>query len=346
MWAAHRRVVQEWAAQQVAAQGVAKQGADLQAGGESLNKGIGGDAVGGSRAGEKETGEAGETTVAPNRLGEDGVGGQRDALSPVQFLLNVMKDPAATPRQRIRAARAAARYQHALAVPDKMSAMDKMSAVDEYGFAISPTLAMEIKEDWLALDRLDVSSKAAPERAEIRARQAQRDEFLQCPPGYSAERDVTRRDELLEKRGSRSTAEETELAHVIARITAAEAAFYRSPEGKIQRRIEDLAYRRAMANKEGKRGLGLTRAEGKELDELHKQHWLKPVTPSRVSEYIRLVRLLHFSTGPASRVGKAASGIDPDSEMEELGEKLVPSITETLKEVNPRPQNLGRPRGG
>ena len=65
---------------------------------------------------------------------------------------------------------------------------DKLAAVDEYGFAISRTLANAIKEDWLALEgELGFSSKEAPRRARILARQAKREELLRCPPGYSPE---------------------------------------------------------------------------------------------------------------------------------------------------------------
>ncbi len=176
-----------------------------------------------------------------------------------------MRDPAATPKQRIRAALVAARYKHVPVAPEKAA------PVDEYGFSISRTLASEIKEDWLALGRLGVSSKSVPKHSEILARQAEREEFLSCPPGYSPERDLKRRAELLKKRrlGMR---EETELAFVIARITASEAAFNRSPEGRARRRIAVLKYRRDAANEERNRRVGLTRAEGRELDELLKQY--------------------------------------------------------------------------
>ena len=70
-------------------------------------------------------------------------------LSPLQFLLQVMNDPDATPKQRIKAARVAARYKHVPVAPDKQP------AVDEYGFAISRTLAKAIKDDWLALNKLE-----------------------------------------------------------------------------------------------------------------------------------------------------------------------------------------------
>jgi hypothetical protein len=78
-------------------------------------------------------------------LSENGAGDNGVDLTPLQFMLSVMQDADATPKLRIKAARVAARYKHA-AVPS-----DKLAAVDEYGFAISRTLANAIKEDWLAL---------------------------------------------------------------------------------------------------------------------------------------------------------------------------------------------------
>ena len=287
-----------------------------------------GGAVVGSQAGVNGVSQAGERASAENQLGEDGVAGhglggdwlggdglggdglggdgvgdRGVELSPLEFLLDVMKDPAVTPRQRIRAARVAARYQHTPVVPDKIP------AVDEYGFAISRTLAIAIKDDWLALGGLEVASKDAEKRAEIRARQAQRDELLQCPPGYSPDRDVERREELLKKH--RSKAEETELAYVIARITASEAVFYRTPEGRIHRRLEDLEYRREAANREKNRRVGLTRAEGKELDELRKKYPRRDFPLEFLGELARagLRDVLRAAARPAAR---------PESEMEEL----------------------------
>ena len=135
----------------------AQQGASQQEARERSGSGVGGGVVG-IRGGDEGIGEIGETALAKNQLGEakgaregaagEGGGCQGAELSPLQFLLNLMIDPAATPRQCIRAARVAARYRHAPMAPDKMP------SEDEYGFAISRTLAMAIKADWLALGAL------------------------------------------------------------------------------------------------------------------------------------------------------------------------------------------------
>jgi hypothetical protein len=241
-------------------------------------------------------------------------------LMPLDFLLSVMADPDATSKQRIKAARAAARYMHAAVPPDRLA------AVDEYGFAISRTLANAIKEDWLALKALGFSSKEAPRRAKILARQAKREELLRCPPGYSPESDQKRLGELKPEYPPRKLgmAEETELAFVIARITAFEAAFNRTPEGQIRRRMADLKSRRHRANRERNRRLGLTRPEGKELDELLKQY--EPKSPGPRPAYWKLFeafgdsKLLaeRFQRDRELRRQQAPVGSDPDSEMEEL----------------------------
>ena len=203
---------------------------------------------------------------------------------------------------------------------------DKLAAVDEYGFAISRTLANAIKEDWLALKALGFSSKEAPRRAKILARQAKREELLRCPPGYSPEFDQKRLGELKPEYPPRKLgmAEETELAFVIARITAFEAAFNRTPEGQIRRRMADLKSRRHRANRERNRRVGLTRVEGKELDELLKQY--EPKSPDPLPAYWKLLEAFGDSKLVAERFQRdrelrrqqAPVGSDPDSEMEEL----------------------------
>ena len=238
-------------------------------------------------------------------------------LSPLRFLLRVMNDPDATPRQRIKAARVAARYKHVPLAPDKQP------AVDEYGFAISGTLANAIKDDWFALKKLGASSKEAPRRAEILARQAERDKFLRCPAGYSPEADEKRLHELDPYWPPRklSKAEETELAFVIARLAASKAAFNRSPEGQLQRRMSDLQYKRSVANSEKNRRLGLTREEGKELDEWLEQYRAENPRVSIVGEdAVRLwtYREEGFKRDRALRRQQGPPGSDPDSAMEEL----------------------------
>ncbi len=238
-----------------------------------------------------------------------------DDLSPLGFLLSVMNDPDATSQQRIKAAKIAAQYKHTPVAPDKVP------SADEYGFTIRRTLAKAICDDWRRLDYLEMILRPADTVAEataIRARQADRYQFLQCPPGYSPDRDSKRAGELLNKK-QWSMAEETELAFVIARITASEAAFHRSPEGRTRRRIIDLQARRKAAMAARDRSVGLTRAEGKELDELLEKYPPKRL-PSEGLRYLGMPsreELVGRSRVGAGRSLRPATGADL-SEMEEL----------------------------
>ena len=207
-----------------------------------------------------------EKLSAPEQSGESGA-----VMSPLQFLLSVMKDPDATPQQRMKAARVAARYAHAAVPPDKLA------AVDEYGFAISRTLAKAIADDWLRLSLLHSrrsaetkSNNHIKEASEIYARQAQRDEFLQCPEGYSTEQDQKRLAVLHQKswRCELSMAEETELAYVVARIVASGASERRTPEGRARSRIEELEARVLMRIFGRIKPSGLTPEEQSEIDQL------------------------------------------------------------------------------
>jgi uncharacterized protein YnzC (UPF0291/DUF896 family) len=208
----------------------------------------------------------------PHTTPERTADGEPD-LSPLKFLIAVMNDSEATPKQRIRAARIAARYTHVHLQPDKVA------SVDEYGFSISRTLAKTIADDWCLLELYESgclanSEKYVQKASEIYARQAERDQFLQCPPGYSPENDLKRRSELNAKigKGTASMAEKTEFAYVVARITASEAAFNRSPEGRARLRVKELHARIWMrAAGRAKPLRGLTPEEEQELERLHNE---------------------------------------------------------------------------
>src|SRR6266516_2625881 len=70
-----------------------------------------------------------EATSATDRSG-GGDGG----LSPLDFLLGVMGDPTATPRQRVKAAAVAARYKHAYAHALGTDAPSMTVVEDKFGF--------------------------------------------------------------------------------------------------------------------------------------------------------------------------------------------------------------------
>jgi hypothetical protein len=237
----------------------------------------------------------------PHTTPERTADGEPD-LSPLKFLIAVMNDSEATPKQRIRAARIAARYTRVHLQPDKVA------SVDEYGFSISRTLAKTIADDWCLLELYESGRPANSEKyvqkaSEIYSRQAERDQFLQCPPGYSPENDLKRRSELDAKigKGTASMAEKTEFAYVVARITASEAAFNRSPEGRARLRVKELRARSGM------RTAGTsTLEEEQELERLHNEfpslgpyEPFVPVTPRTVRIYQLEIRCLEGKLTPA-----------------------------------------------
>ena len=79
-------------------------------------------------------------------------------LSPLEFLMTVMTDPDATPRQRMRAAQVAARYKHKPADYERSAALVE----DEFGFKIDPQVARTIREIAGECDCLADRSEPSP----------------------------------------------------------------------------------------------------------------------------------------------------------------------------------------
>ena len=79
-------------------------------------------------------------------------------LSPLGFLMAVMTDPDATPRQRMRAAQVAARYTHKPADYERSAALVE----DEFGFKIDPQVARTIREIAGQCDCLADRSEPSP----------------------------------------------------------------------------------------------------------------------------------------------------------------------------------------
>jgi hypothetical protein len=154
------------------------------------------------------------------------VGGGTADLSPLVFLLGVMIDPDATTRQRIKAARVAARYEHSLAHPDEMLVIE-----DPFGFSVDPAMARAIRDDRRRLEHLWALGAARPdgsnnEMDKLRVRIHERRETLKCPPGYTMShvvkdesklREFSRKGMSLEKLTPQEDAEE---AHLVARVAS------------------------------------------------------------------------------------------------------------------------------
>ena len=156
-------------------------------------------------------------------------GGGAGDLSPLDFLLGVMNDPAATPRQRVKAAGVAARYTHAHAGGAEAPTMIVLE--DKFGFKVDPELARAERDDRLRESSLGVPKKGSAEAGaiekeleEIRKRRAERVALVTFPASYTygdREADQKRLQQLYSKRLSRkklTPEEDAEEAHLAVRV--------------------------------------------------------------------------------------------------------------------------------
>jgi uncharacterized protein YnzC (UPF0291/DUF896 family) len=160
-------------------------------------------------------------------------GGEGGGLSPLDFLLGVMADPAATARQRVKAAGVAARYKHAPAGATEAPSI--IVVEDKFGFKVDPELARAERDDSLRKGALwatshlrkkdSVAAKVAEQELEqIGKRRAERLALVRFPGGYSygdRQNDEQRLAQLYSKRSSRkklTPEEEVEEAHLAVRV--------------------------------------------------------------------------------------------------------------------------------
>jgi hypothetical protein len=147
---------------------------------------------------------------------------------PLDFLLGVMCDPAAGPRQRVRAAGVAARYKHPFA---GLEAQCVIVGEDRFGFKVDPALARAERDDRLREGGLKTFKErsaeglaAKPELERIAKRRAERIALVKFPEGYSYDDSVAdqrRLGELYSKRLSRkrlTPEEDAEEAHLAVRV--------------------------------------------------------------------------------------------------------------------------------
>jgi hypothetical protein len=162
-------------------------------------------------------------------------GGENGGLSPLDFLLGLMADPTATPRQRVKAAGVAARYKHAYAHAGGTEAPTVLVVEDKFGFKVDPELARAERDDRLREAMLGATShkrkkgsfeeKAAEQELEqIRKRRAELVARLSFPDGYAyadLQNDLNRLAQLSSKRSSRkklTPEEDAEEAHLAVRV--------------------------------------------------------------------------------------------------------------------------------
>lgn len=206
--------------------------------------------------GEKPPAPSGEESAIPSKAKSETCtivpgpeGRSSDDLSPLDFLLAVMRDPEAAPQQRVRAAQVAARYKHR--PPEK----PVTPVEDEFGFKIDPEVAKAVWDIRREPGFRDSQKRDIWVREHI--------EGIECPDGYNGhalEKDKKRLSELNE-RGRKLTPEEiAEEAYLITRCEVYRA----TPKHQAWCRISKLESRRAGWTK-------LTAAELSELDDLRAQ---------------------------------------------------------------------------
>jgi hypothetical protein len=150
-------------------------------------------------------------------------------VSPLDFLLGVMGDPAATPRQRVKTAAIAARYTHARAGAPEPPTVIVLE--DKFGFKVDAEVARAERDDMVRESKLRsfIPSSAEGIAAEgeleqIHERREERVARVKFPYDYTSvdrEADRKRLNELESKRrsGKKLTSEEdAEEAHLAARV--------------------------------------------------------------------------------------------------------------------------------
>jgi hypothetical protein len=145
-------------------------------------------------------GETGDLKFETREVRPGAEGSAGGGLSPVAFLLGVMADPAATPRQRAKAAAIAARYKHAYA--GGAEAPSIIVAEDKFAFKVAPELARAERDDRVREIRLGEfkprsaeGTAAARELEQIRQRRAERVAQVKFPDGYfHGDREADKRD--------------------------------------------------------------------------------------------------------------------------------------------------------
>ena len=208
----------------------------------------------GERRGGRQRGTPNKKTALRNAA--HAAAAANPQISPLEFLLGIMRDPDAPDELRIKAGQATLPFVHARPVrarPDDLPGTAKL--IDAAGaFTVADAVAKALRDDYQRLGELvrkkcsdALSAAEVEEELRLRARIEDRAGAIGCPAGYGlwqAQNDSNRLHELYCKRisppsyggGALSEAQDAEEAQLRARV----AAFDESPKGCARRRIRDL----------------------------------------------------------------------------------------------------------
>lgn len=220
----------------------------------------------GSRPGERRGGRRKGTPNKSSLLKKAALSAASSdpAITPLQFLLDVMRDPKAPTGLRVQVARAAAPLMHEKPKTGSAEgrAGDRAAVAGPEGFTIDMAEAKALRdiEHRLAVflrKRAGPSENGGPltaaeiiEESELDATYKERVCALVCPPNYGpdqAKADNNRLDQLHCKRlsppacggGDLNDAEDAEEALLTARV----AAYRYSPEGRSRERFRELKFK-------------------------------------------------------------------------------------------------------
>ena len=212
----------------------------------------------GSKPGERRGGRQRGTPNKKTALRNAALAGAaaNPEISPLVFLLGIMRDPNVSSELRFKAAQTTLPFVHAKpgsARPGDPAGPAKL--IDGTGaFTIDNAVAKALRDDYHRLGELErkkcgdpLSAAEVEEESKLRARIGDRARAIGCPAGYGlkqAQKESNRLHQLYCKRisppscggGALPDGEDTEEAQLRARV----AAFEESPEGCARRRIRDL----------------------------------------------------------------------------------------------------------
>jgi hypothetical protein len=229
----------------------------------------------GERRGGRQRGTPNKATVA--KAAALAAASADPTLTPLQYLLGVMRDPAAPTGLRVQVARAAAPLVHGKSkIPSVEDRAGYAGAAEGFNIDIAEAKAFRDMEHRRAVlmrkrfgpsENRTLTAAEIVEESELGALINKRAAEFVCPPGYrpdDAMKDSNRLHQLDCRRmrppacggGELKGAEDEEEAFLTARV----AAFWHSPEGRDRKRMRELEFK----------GIGRCRTldEQKELDQL------------------------------------------------------------------------------
>jgi hypothetical protein len=208
-------------------------------------------------------------------------------ISPLDFLLGIMRDPTTSSDLRVKIALAVVRLTHAKpAIARRHDPTQSGELIDCTGSLIDAAVAKALRDDYnrltelgrksLGRDKRGLSAAEIEEESRLSASIAERARAIGCPEGYGprqARKDHNRLHWLYCKRlsprssggGTLSATESAEEAQLVARVLA----FEESPEGLARSRILNLQ----LLTWSGK----ISTAEQTELDSLLKLYPDEPL---------------------------------------------------------------------